>query len=154
MIPKVRNYVEGDYEKYILPLDKENMKRYVDRHIKGGWSDEENKKGFQRYLENGWVFLFEIRNEVVGTLIITPDKKDETSLFINGINIKKEFQGKGYGSNILTFVEEKAKEFGFKKVRLCVFEDNPAYKLYERFGYKQFEFLSESSTRYMEKVLE
>ncbi len=153
MIPKARLYVQGDYEKHILPLDKENMKMYVDKHIRGGWSDEENKKQFEKYLQDGWIFLFEIKNKPIGTLIITPDKKEVSSLFINGINIKKQFQRKGYGSNILNFVEEKAKHLGFKKVRLYVFEDNPAFKLYQRFGYKQIEFLFESNTRYMEKII-
>lgn len=153
MIPKERKYIEGDYEKHILPLNRDNMKDYVDRHIKGGWSDEIDWKRFQRYLKEGWIFLFELNKEFIGYLVLTPDKIDKSSLFINQINVKKEFQGRGYGSEILRFSEEKAREFGFKKMRLCVFEDNPSFNLYKRFGYKQLSFIRKMHLRFMEKVL-
>ena len=134
--------------------DKENMKDYVDKHIKGGWSDDKNKKGFLWYLDNGWIYLFENNSVFVGNIILSPNQKEKGALHINSINIKKDFQGKGYGNNILEFIEEKGKEFNFKKLTLGVFDDNPAFNLYRRFGFKQVGIIPEMNMKKMEKLLE
>ena len=152
----IKEYTEGDYEKFIFPLEKENMEAYFDKHINGGWSDEESEKYFFKVLSDrqGKAYLFEIGGEFVGHVLISNDKKENDCTFINDLEIYNKFQGKGFGTSILSFVEEKAKERQSKKIRLYVFESNPAVKLYERVGYKQIDFIAESGNRLMEKVLD
>ncbi len=61
---------------------------------------------------------------------------DQTEGFLYDIRIFEEFQNKGYGTALLKIYEEKAKEFGAKKVRLHVFGHNQgAKKLYTREGF-------------------
>ena len=57
--------------------------------------------------------------------------------FIFDVEIKEEFRGKGYGKQIMSLIEEKARELGLKKMGLHVFGyNNAARKLYESVGYE------------------
>ena len=57
--------------------------------------------------------------------------------FINNVAVLPDFQGQGIGSQLLTFVERKAKIAGLGKSSLCVeIENVKARRLYERFGYR------------------
>lgn len=57
--------------------------------------------------------------------------------FIFDVEIKEEFRGKGYGKQIMSLIEEKARELGLKKMGLHVFGYNEtARKLYESIGYE------------------
>ncbi|MBJ7554328.1 GNAT family N-acetyltransferase [Marinomonas spartinae] len=63
-------------------------------------------------------------------------KKNET-LFIAYIFVGEKFRRKGYASKLLKWSEEYAKDNGFKKIGLHVFENNTAaYNLYKSNGYK------------------
>ena len=57
--------------------------------------------------------------------------------FIFDVRIDEEFRGKGYGKQIMSLIEEKAREFGVQRMGLHVFAYNEVAKnLYERIGYK------------------
>jgi RimJ/RimL family protein N-acetyltransferase len=57
--------------------------------------------------------------------------------FIFDVHIEEKFRGKGYGKEIMSLIEEKARELGIKKIGLHVFAYNAvARKLYEDLGYK------------------
>jgi RimJ/RimL family protein N-acetyltransferase len=57
--------------------------------------------------------------------------------FIFDVEIKEEFRGKGYGKQIMSLIEEKARRLGLKKMGLHVFGYNEAArKLYESVGYE------------------
>jgi ribosomal protein S18 acetylase RimI-like enzyme len=56
--------------------------------------------------------------------------------FINNVAVLPDFQGQGIGSQLLTFVERKAKTAGLGQSSLCVeIENVKARSLYERLGY-------------------
>lgn len=44
-------------------------------------------------------------------------------------------RGRGFGAELLTALLEQAREDGYSSVSLSVEKDNPAVKLYERFGF-------------------
>jgi GNAT superfamily N-acetyltransferase len=44
-------------------------------------------------------------------------------------------RGRGFGAELLTALLEQAREDGYSSVSLSVERDNPAVKLYERFGF-------------------
>ncbi len=48
-------------------------------------------------------------------------------------------RGRGYGKTAMRFIEERAKEYGCKRLELGVFSFNaPAIALYEQMGYRRF----------------
>lgn len=61
-------------------------------------------------------------------------KKDLT--YIKEIQIQKEYQNKGYGTEILNIIKKEAKEKNLPKLQLKVFQDNQAIQLYEKFGFR------------------
>ena len=54
-----------------------------------------------------------------------------------GIAIRKEFRGKGVGTELLRCTLEKCRG-RFDVIELRVFSINPAKKLYERFGFRSY----------------
>lgn len=54
-----------------------------------------------------------------------------------GIIIKKEFSDKGFGTILIDWTINKAKELGYKKVILKTYKENiAAQKIYEKIGFK------------------
>ena len=50
--------------------------------------------------------------------------------------IEPDFQNKGFGSILIKYAINKAKKEGAKRIVLNVSSENPAKRLYERFGFK------------------
>ncbi|HLD55089.1 MAG TPA: GNAT family N-acetyltransferase [Candidatus Nanoarchaeia archaeon] len=142
-----------DLQNFIILLEKENMQKYFDKHFESCWSDKE----YQEYLENlfakGNIYLIYIDDKCIGFTSFSQDKKDDEALFISNLQIKKEYQNMGYGSQVLKFIEEKAKKLNYKKIKLYVFEDNPSQSLYKKFGYKQIDYIKKSDTNVMQKLI-
>jgi putative acetyltransferase len=81
-----------------------------------------------------------IDNVPVGlaTLYLQPYKKIAHQCEF-GIIVGGEHRGKGIGSSLIKNLMNLAKEnFGIELLHLQVYEGNPATRLYERFGFKQF----------------
>lgn len=71
---------------------------------------------------------------------------DNGDLFINEINLLKDYQGKGIGTKILSDILYNNLD---RSIILQVFKDNPAINLYKRLGFKIY---NETETHYqMEK---
>ena len=64
--------------------------------------------------------------------------EEDDSYYICGVSLFEQYRGQGIGSDLMALAENLAKEKGFSKTSLVVFEDNAgAKKLYERLGYKE-----------------
>lgn len=65
---------------------------------------------------------------------------------IHDLAVHHEHRGQGIGEKLLAFVEKEARNRGYGKITLEVREDNPAARLYKRFGFvsgePKMEFLS------------
>ena len=62
--------------------------------------------------------------------------KDE--FYIDTVSVLKDFQGNGIAKELFIFIEDKAKELGFKKISLLVdFENLKALALYEKLGFEK-----------------
>ena len=59
-------------------------------------------------------------------------------LNVHDLGVLEECRGKGVGAALLDAAEEKARELGCCKLTLEVFDNNPARRLYERSGYRQY----------------
>ena len=119
--------------------------------------------GRRRYEREGTAFSYEnctmveSDGKIAGMLVafpmhVDPSQEEETdpvlvpyskleednSYYICGIALFPEFRGRGIGSRLLARAEEHAREKGFEKVSLLVFEQNEgAKRLYERIGYRE-----------------
>jgi len=56
--------------------------------------------------------------------------------YIREIQLKREYQGAGIGSRVLDWVVKKAREYKLTAVRLSVYTNNPARRLYARKGFQ------------------
>lgn len=63
--------------------------------------------------------------------------EEPRSLYISGLALFNEYRGSGVGTRLLDFAYKRACAEGMKKISLICFEDNEgAYRLYEREGFK------------------
>jgi len=149
---EIKDYTEGDYEKYVQSITRENMRQLFLENF-GGWSDDVSKEKFFKVVSNGYVKLFFLDGLFVGYVTFNVEKNDDSSYLINDIHIAKEFQRKGYGTDILNFVISKCLELGAKQLKIFVFKVNPAIYFYVKHGFKEIEYLERSKTCVMVKVL-
>jgi len=100
-------------------------------------------EGFVERLQKLNVFLIYLDDRLVGEMnyTVNPDylyKKDEDTAWL-GINIgEPEARSKGVGYEAISYMEEKIKQAGIRRVELGVFEFNTrAHKLYQKLGYQE-----------------
>ncbi|WP_370480125.1 GNAT family N-acetyltransferase [Tamlana flava] len=78
-------------------------------------------------------FLLYFDETPVGYISI---KAEETELFLSKIYILYDFRGKKIGKTAMNFVEEKAKDYGLKIIRLTVNKNNSkTIKAYEKLDF-------------------
>jgi GNAT superfamily N-acetyltransferase len=64
--------------------------------------------------------------------------KEDNSYYICGMALFPEYRGHGIGSRLLTLAEKHARDKGFEKISLMVFEQNAdAKRLYDQAGYRE-----------------
>lgn len=111
------------------------------------------------YVKIGLVFCVDVDDRPVGVAklyVHTSEKLKHQALF--AIVIDKDYRGQGIGTLLLEFLIKTAKEkFGVTLLHLEVYETNPAYRLYERLGFKEYgrhhKFLKGSDGNYQAKVM-
>ncbi len=87
------------------------------------------------HIADGGVWLLEISGETAGLLVL---EREPGYLMIFSVAVAPEFQGRGLGLKLLAFADEKAREAGYREVRLYTnarMERNIA--LYSRYGYRE-----------------
>lgn len=100
-------------------------------------------------LKKGTLFGILNGNKVIGTVVIDSDESKKyleikwndvkgRPLVIHRLAVHPQYQGKGYGKQLLQFAEEYAIELGYSSIRLDVYSQNEgALKMYERAGYQE-----------------
>ncbi|MFH1053725.1 MAG: GNAT family N-acetyltransferase [Candidatus Woesearchaeota archaeon] len=143
----LRDCKQEDFD-WCYNLSEENMKPFVEKHW-GKWdpklfTDNYETERSKIILVDGkkaGFYEIEIRNNLG---------------IIHGIQILPKFRGKGIGIKIMDLIENEFRNKNVTVSRLRVFIDNPARKLYERFGYKHVnthDSYAKKGTIVMEKVL-
>ena len=91
---------------------------------------------------NRLVFVYKINGEFIGegALVLDTGDPDYTILgqcvYVSRMIVKKEYRGRGIGSEILEFLINKAKEMGFSEMTIGVDKDNEtALHLYRKYGF-------------------
>lgn len=137
-----RDYSEGDYEKYIQKLTKDNMEKLFIQNF-GGWSDEVSRNKFFDVLKKGTVKLFFLDDIFVGYVSFEVERENSESYLIHDIHILEDYQQKGFGTGILNYVIEEVEG---KQLKVFVFENNKAIEFYLKHGFEKKEFLEKSKT--------
>jgi ribosomal protein S18 acetylase RimI-like enzyme len=138
---------DSDYE-FVFNLLKENMLDSFQRNW-GFWNDKSFEENYHkeniRIIENKNI---EHENLNVGYI----DFKFKIDCgYINNIQLSENIRDKGLGTYIMKMLEKETLNHGLKKIRLKVFKDNIAVKLYQRLGYTPIS--EDTSSLIMEKIL-
>lgn len=92
------------------------------------------------YARKGQAYTVEVNNIPAGMAVLyvnTFKKLSKQALF--AIVIGEKFRGKGIGTKFLKFLIKQAKQtYGIVNLHLEMYENNPAYSLYKRFGFKDY----------------
>ena len=109
-----------------------NAKELTERQIKV-LLDEFSVKGIISYSEKYKVYVAKNeKKEIIGTGTLANNQ-------IKGVFVDIEYLGKGVGKAIMIFLENNAKEFGYKKTILT--SSAYARKFYLKLGYKQIKII-------------
>ena len=144
----VENYINHNLNRKVeielLNLDEynkcSNIRKLHSNPLEEKWIDE-IKSG------NRDVFVYKINDEFIGegALVLDMDDPDYTipgkRVYVSRMIVKKEYRNCGIGSEILTFLIEKAKEMGFEEMTIGVDKDNSiALHLYKKYGFTEVLF--------------
>lgn len=108
------------------------------------------------YLNNKGLFLVLMDNQnIVGTGAIK--RLDQTTAELKRMWLLKEYQGKGWGMKMVTQLFTFAREQGYQKVRLAVWDplmQLQAVTFYKKIGFYEIEPYKHSHSKlFMEKIL-
>ncbi len=98
-------------------------------------------------------FIAEFDHHLVGILVLI---KHQNGLLLDNVAVHPDYQGKGFGGQLVSFAEAEAARLGYTELELYTHElmiDN--YQLYKRLGYIEVERREEKgfSRIYMKKHL-
>ena len=112
------------------------------------WNEEyPSQKTFENDIERNELYVLIIKNEIVGTLVITPVIDDEyipvkwltpskNNIYVHRLSIHPDYQGKGFAQQLMDFAEKFAIENHYSSIRLDTFSKNPRnQKFYELRNY-------------------
>jgi len=132
---KLRSCKKTDYD-FCFKLFEENMKPYSLKHWEE-WNPNFFTTGFN--IKN--TTIIEVDNKPIGYFDI--ELKEDHGL-INGIQLLKDYQNKGVGTQLLKKIETIFKSSNLNYSKLKVFNDNPVIKLYQKLNYKEIKETKDS----------
>ena len=116
---------EQDLELMLDFVDDENTKYSID--ILKNFIEDKNNFGFIAKTDN------KIVGSAFGYILLKPDGRKV--FYLDAIDVMPEYQGKGYGTGLITFARDYAKTISCCKMYLITNKSNrPACKCYEKAG--------------------
>jgi len=147
---RLRDLTEGDLE-FIIAVTKENMAPLIKDAWGLDWGRDFEERYTKELLSSGVVKVVYSSNELIGYFWFS-EQADKSQVFINSIQLRKNYQKKGLGLCILKWIEQNAMNHKIQYLCLAVQEINPrAVKIYQRFGFR--EVLRENGSIKMRKEL-
>lgn len=135
----------------IIQLTKKNMVPIIKIAWGLEWDINFEKKYLEKLLSIGIVKTVYGGNKFVGYFWFT-EREEENDIFIYSMQLKKEYQNKGIGTQILNWIESFALNHNRQYLSLFVQINNQkAIDLYLRFGFH--EIFGEQISIYMRKKL-
>jgi GNAT superfamily N-acetyltransferase len=119
---------------YCLRLAHQNMSPYLERRGEKfddeRWRQTAPQAEFHLVTDNAnWAC------KTIGFVSVRRDPDCPPALHIGDVQIEPPHQKLGAGSAALHWIEDLARSRGLTELTLNVFRDNPALRLYERFGF-------------------
>lgn len=133
---KETDYTYSYFERCLMNSDKYNMEEVlIDDNMV---FDIDNLKGFLNDTSS-FGFIAKENNKIIGFAycytLLRPDGK--TMFYLHSIGMLPNYQDKGYGSKLLSFIKEYSKEIGCSEMFLITDKGNPrACHVYEKLGGK------------------
>ncbi len=108
------------------------LKPYVEKFTE--WNKKFFDDDFKRTYKSGVILLkgkrrigmFQLENKL-------------SHIYVTRIYLSPAYQGKGIGSAVMSYVESVAKAKRKRRIRLHIWQGNPALKFYGKLGYKVLE---------------
>lgn len=130
--PIIAKIIRDNLEKYHLDIPGTvYFDSFLD-HLSGFYLDESNKGEYYTALSEG--------GEIVGGLGFSELKEIEACVEIQKVYLIDSVKGKGFGKEMMGFIEDRIKEKGYKKMYLethtNLFE---AIGLYKKIGFREIE---------------
>ncbi len=120
---------------YCLALARDNMQPYLARR-----GQEFDDTRWRNLAPQASFFLLNATNlpghPTIGFLSVRDEPDTPTALHIGDVQLEQQHRNRGAGWTILSLVESMARSRGLNELTLNVFRDNPALRLYERFGFR------------------
>ncbi|WP_303315540.1 GNAT family N-acetyltransferase [Flavivirga abyssicola] len=123
-IEKLANVIWREH--YIPIVGKPQIDYMLDKYQSAGAIERQVADGFE-------YFLMAYEETPVGYISV---KKEDEALFLSKIYVLSSHRGKKIGKKAMLFIEEKAKDYQLKNIRLTVNINNTnAIKAYEKLGF-------------------
>ena len=136
---------QPEYDEYLKQL----IPDYAADNVRAGhWDEsealEKSRKQLESLLPQGlqtkdhYIYNLVDGDQTVGMIWMRAQlDRAVKSGFIFDVMVAEKFRGKGYGRQVMTLIEEKARELGIQSIGLHVFAYNKVAKnLYESMGYE------------------
>lgn len=141
---KIRKATKKDFKEIFKLMQKEYLKHYKEK-----WSEKNALKTISYYSKIGKIFVAEIDKKVVGFIIIREEYYNEGKrMMVEEFVVNGNYQGKGIGKQLMTFVEDYCKKNKIISIWLITNKKAAAFQFYKKIGYKLLD-----DTAYFEKVL-
>ena len=133
----MRPYINNEYHNYyefIYQLKKEAYQKYVEANF-GIWDELKQRAYFEQFINTNKnnTYIIQLNGQDIGFYngeLINNDVYE-----IGNICIKKEYQGRGIGTQILKDILEKYQD---KNIKLQYFKQNKVGDLYKRLGFTPY----------------
>jgi GNAT superfamily N-acetyltransferase len=125
-----RKFTPADHE-FSLELLQANIAPYYAKRF-GAWNREMVGNHVRKTGEADYTVVTRGGNPV-GLFSVTIQ---DGAPFIDTLQVVSDEQGKGIGGLCLEAIKTWARASGYDRIRLTVFEENPAKRLYERKGFR------------------
>lgn len=140
MTPEFR---QAKNKEFVERLTRQNMEPYYQK-IGIHWDQELFDQNWEKFES----YEIIVGHSVAGVLRLS---HNDRAYYIRDLQIRSGWQGRGLGSQAISFANDIAQKAGVGLLRLCVFSMNPAVALYERLGFRVCK--TEGAVHYMELEL-
>jgi GNAT superfamily N-acetyltransferase len=150
----IRRYVPGDLPT-VFALHKECLAQVGLEPGDGVYYDDDFARMEEVYLRSGGEFLVGEANYEVTAMAGLRRTGDVTAEMVR-LRVRPDEQGNGYGAALVTVLEERAVELGYRVLRADTTMKQPvALELYRSFGWRETDrqITGETVTVYFEKAL-
>lgn len=151
---RIRRYVPGDLPA-VFALHKECLAQVGLEPGDGVYYDDDFARMEEVYLRSGGEFLVGEAHDEVAAMAGLRRTDDVTAEMVR-LRVRPDEQGKGYGAAVVTVLEERAVELGYRVLRADTTVKQPvALELYRSFGWRETDrrITGETVTVYFEKSL-